>query len=159
LLIFAPFTIRTGIFAAGAAAAFAILPWLTPRFFKMFGNRPSELEAKFLLLILFGFGALASWADSEAVLPAYIVSAARRDSAVTSALDLGQRIDAPDAYYPPLRGAAYAPHRTREKGYARRFSGISVLRIGRTPKCKIDDVLAVRGRRRSAKPRGRPDGR
>jgi Kef-type K+ transport system membrane component KefB len=72
-LIFAPFTIKTGIFAAGAAAAFAILPWLTPRFFKMFGNRPSELEAKFLLLILFGFGALASWADSEAVLPAYIV--------------------------------------------------------------------------------------
>jgi len=33
----------------------------------------SELEAKFLLLSLFGLGALAAWADSEAVLPAYVM--------------------------------------------------------------------------------------
>jgi Kef-type K+ transport system membrane component KefB len=71
--IFAPFTGRTAVFAGGAVAAFALLPWLTPRFFKLYGNRPSELEAKFLLLCLFGLGALAAWADSEAVLPAYIV--------------------------------------------------------------------------------------
>jgi Kef-type K+ transport system membrane component KefB len=72
-LIFAPFTIKTLIFAVGSIAAFAILPWLTPRFFKWYGGRPSELEAKFLLLTLFGLGALAAWADSEAVLPAYLV--------------------------------------------------------------------------------------
>jgi Kef-type K+ transport system membrane component KefB len=72
-LIFAPFTQKTLVFGAGALAAFAILPWLTPRFFKRYGGRPSELEAKFLLLCLFGLGALASWADSEAVLPAYVV--------------------------------------------------------------------------------------
>lgn len=72
-LIFAPFTMRTAIFGGGAVAAFAVLPWLTPRFFKLFGGRPSELEAKFLLLCLFGLGALATWADSEAVLPAYMV--------------------------------------------------------------------------------------
>jgi glutathione-regulated potassium-efflux system ancillary protein KefC len=71
--IFAPFTGRTAVFAGGAVVAFAVLPWLTPRFFKLYGNRPSELEAKFLLLCLFGLGALAAWADSEAVLPAYIV--------------------------------------------------------------------------------------
>jgi glutathione-regulated potassium-efflux system ancillary protein KefC len=71
--IFAPFTQRTAIFAVGAIAAFAILPWLTPRFFRRFGNRPSELEAKYLLLCLFGLGALASWADSEPVLPAYVI--------------------------------------------------------------------------------------
>jgi Kef-type K+ transport system membrane component KefB len=71
--IFAPFTERTAIFAGGAIAAFAVLPWLTPRFFRLYGNRPSELETKFLLLCLFGLGALAAWADSEAVLPAYIV--------------------------------------------------------------------------------------
>jgi glutathione-regulated potassium-efflux system ancillary protein KefC len=71
--IFAPFTERTAIFGGGAIAVFAVLPWLTPRFFRLYGNRPSELEAKFLLLCLFGLGALASWADSEAVLPAYIV--------------------------------------------------------------------------------------
>jgi glutathione-regulated potassium-efflux system ancillary protein KefC len=72
-LIFAPFTARTAVFGAGSMIAFAILPWLTPRFFRWFGNRPSELEAKFLLLTLFGLGALAAWADGEAVLPAYIV--------------------------------------------------------------------------------------
>ena len=71
--IFAPFTWRTLIFAGGAAVAMVVLPWLTPRFFKRFGNRPSELEAKYLLLLLFGLGALAGWADSEAVLPAYLV--------------------------------------------------------------------------------------
>lgn len=72
-LIFAPFTIKTVIFAVGSVVAFTILPWLTPRFFKWFGGRPSELEAKFLLLTLFGLGALAAWADSEAVLPAYMI--------------------------------------------------------------------------------------
>src|SRR6202167_5851620 len=72
-LIFAPFTLKTLIFAGGSLAAFAILPWLTPRFFRWYGGRPSYLEAKFLLLILFGLGALAAWADSEAVLPAYLV--------------------------------------------------------------------------------------
>ena len=72
-LIFAPFTIKTLIFAGVSLVAFLILPWLTPRFFKRYGARPSELEAKYLLLCLFGLGALASWADSEAVLPAYLV--------------------------------------------------------------------------------------
>jgi Kef-type K+ transport system membrane component KefB len=71
--IFAPFTIKTLIFAGVAVVVFAILPWLTPRFFRLYGNRPSELETKFLLLCLMGMGALAGWADSEAVLPAYII--------------------------------------------------------------------------------------
>jgi glutathione-regulated potassium-efflux system ancillary protein KefC len=71
--IFAPFTMKTLIFAVVAVVAFAILPWLTPRFFKLYGNRPSELETKFLLLCLLGLGALAGWADSEAVLPAYVI--------------------------------------------------------------------------------------
>jgi Kef-type K+ transport system membrane component KefB len=72
-LIFAPFTIRTLIFVVAAVAAFLALPWATPRFFKRFGGRPSELEAKFLMFTLFGLGALASWADSEPVLPAYFL--------------------------------------------------------------------------------------
>ncbi len=72
-LIFAPFTIKTLVFVGVATAAFVVLPWLTPRFFKRYGNRPSELEAKYLLLCLFGLGALASWAQSEAVLPAYMI--------------------------------------------------------------------------------------
>jgi Kef-type K+ transport system membrane component KefB len=71
--IFAPFTLKTLLFAAVAVAVFIVLPWLTPRLFKRYGNRPSELEAKYLLLLLFALGALAAWADSEAVLPAYII--------------------------------------------------------------------------------------
>ncbi len=72
-LIFAPFTVKTLVFLGVGIAVFAILPWLTPRFFKLYGGRPSELETKFLLLCLLGMGALASWADSEAVLPAYLI--------------------------------------------------------------------------------------
>ncbi|MGC4027515.1 MAG: cation:proton antiporter [Steroidobacteraceae bacterium] len=72
-LIFAPFTAKTLVFLGAGIVAFVILPWLTPRFFKRFGNRPSELEAKYLMMCLFGLGALATWADSEAVLPAYLI--------------------------------------------------------------------------------------
>ena len=72
-LIFAPFTMRTLIFLGVGVVVFVILPWLTPRFFRLYGNRPSELETKFLLFCLLGMGALASWADSEAVLPAYLI--------------------------------------------------------------------------------------
>lgn len=72
-LIFAPFTFRTLVFVVSTLAVFPLIFWLTPRFFKRYGNRPSELEAKYLLLLLFGMGALATWADSEAVLPAYLI--------------------------------------------------------------------------------------
>jgi Kef-type K+ transport system membrane component KefB len=72
-LIFAPFTYKTLVFLAVGVAAFAVLPWLTPRFFRRYGNRPSELETKYLLFCLLGLGALATWADSEAVLPAYLI--------------------------------------------------------------------------------------
>ena len=72
-LIFAPFTYRTLVFAIATAMVIGVLPWVTPRFFRAFGGRPSELEAKYLLLVLFALGGLAAWADSEAVLPAYLV--------------------------------------------------------------------------------------
>jgi glutathione-regulated potassium-efflux system ancillary protein KefC len=60
-VIFAPFTFRTIIFLGVGLAAFWALPWIVPRFFARYGGRPSEL------------GALASWAGSEAVLPAYLL--------------------------------------------------------------------------------------
>lgn len=72
-LMFAPFGWRTLVFFGAMIAAFVVLPRLTPRFFRRFGNRPSELEAKFILFWLFALGALAAWADSEAVLPAYLM--------------------------------------------------------------------------------------
>jgi Kef-type K+ transport system membrane component KefB len=72
-LIFAPFTARSAIFIAVLIGSFAVLPWLTPRFFSRYGGRVSELEAKYLLFLLFSLGGLAVWAGSEAVLPAYLV--------------------------------------------------------------------------------------
>ena len=72
-LIFAPFTLKTLAFVGGMALAALALPWLTPRFSRRYGGRPSELETKYLLLVLFGLGALAGWAESEAVLPAYVI--------------------------------------------------------------------------------------
>jgi Kef-type K+ transport system membrane component KefB len=72
-LLFAPFTLKTLLFVGALAAVGLAVPWLTPRFFRRYGARASELEAKYLLVFLFGLGALASWADSEAVLPAYVL--------------------------------------------------------------------------------------
>jgi Kef-type K+ transport system membrane component KefB len=72
-LIFSPFTMKTLIFVGVSGAAFAILPFLTPWFFGKYGGRVSELEAKYILFVLFALGGLAVWAGSEAVLPAYII--------------------------------------------------------------------------------------
>jgi glutathione-regulated potassium-efflux system ancillary protein KefC len=72
-LIFSPFTIRTLIFVGVSLAVFSVLPFLTPRFFRKYGGRVSELEAKYILFLLFALGGLALWAGSEAVLPAYLI--------------------------------------------------------------------------------------
>jgi Kef-type K+ transport system membrane component KefB len=72
-LIFSPFTYRTLIFMIVSVVVFFILPFVTPLFFKYYGGRVSELEAKYLLFLLFGMGGLAVWSGSEAVLPAYII--------------------------------------------------------------------------------------
>lgn len=71
-LFFAPFTYKTAIFVGASLLAFLLLPKFTTVFFKKYGNRPSEIEAKYLLTVLFILGALAVWAESEAVLPAYV---------------------------------------------------------------------------------------
>jgi len=71
--IFAPFTVKTAYFAAGLALSIPILLLATKPFFKKYGGRPSELEAKYLLFALFLLGGLAVWSGSEAVLPAYII--------------------------------------------------------------------------------------
>lgn len=72
-LIFSPFTVRTVVFVIVSVVVFAFLPILTPRFFRRYGGRVSELEAKFILFAVFVMGGLAVWAGSEAVLPAYII--------------------------------------------------------------------------------------
>jgi Kef-type K+ transport system membrane component KefB len=72
-LIFSPFTIKTLTFVGVCVVVFAVLPFLTPWFFKKYGGRVSELEAKYILFLLFAMGGLALWAGSEAVLPAYLI--------------------------------------------------------------------------------------
>ena len=72
-LIFAPFTMRTLIFVGASVIVFAALPFVTPWFFRKYGGRVSELEAKYILFLLFAMGGLSAWAGSEAVLPAYII--------------------------------------------------------------------------------------
>ena len=57
-LIFAPFTIKTLIFEGSCVAILIFLPWITAQFFRLYGGRPSELETKYLLLLLFGLGGL-----------------------------------------------------------------------------------------------------
>jgi len=72
-LIFSPFTVKTLIFVVVCVLAFTVLPILTPKFFRKYGGRASEMEAKYLLFVLFAMGGLALWSGSEAVLPAYII--------------------------------------------------------------------------------------
>jgi glutathione-regulated potassium-efflux system ancillary protein KefC len=72
-LIYSPFTFKTLIFVGVSIAVFSVLPFLTPRFFRKYGGRVSELEAKYILFLLFALGGLALWAGSEAVLPAYLI--------------------------------------------------------------------------------------
>jgi glutathione-regulated potassium-efflux system ancillary protein KefC len=72
-LIFSPFSIKTLAFIGISIVVFAVLPFLTPWFFRLYGGKVSELEAKYLLFLLFAMGGLAVWSGSEAVLPAYII--------------------------------------------------------------------------------------
>ena len=72
-MIFSPFTVKTLIFVILRVIVFIFLPRITNYFFQKFGDLPSEIETKYILLVLFSMGGLAAWAGSEAVLPAYII--------------------------------------------------------------------------------------
>ena len=67
-----PFTYKTVVFIAGTAIVLGVLPgsinWLTDRY----GHRTAAIRTKWVMLMLFGLGALALWSGSEAVLPAYL---------------------------------------------------------------------------------------
>ncbi len=72
-LLFAKYDWRMVMFLAATAVTLWQLPGITRWFFNRVGKRISEPEIKFVLLILFALGALANAAQSEAVLPAYLV--------------------------------------------------------------------------------------
>jgi glutathione-regulated potassium-efflux system ancillary protein KefC len=79
-LIFAPFSGRTLVFVGVSLVALAALPYVTPWLLRRFGGKPTEVETKWILLVVFGLGALAAWAGSEAVLPAYVAGMALASS-------------------------------------------------------------------------------
>src|SRR6202034_1838100 len=60
-------------FVVVSVVVFFVLPVITPKCFQHSGGRVSELEAKYILFLLFAMGGLAVWAGSEAVLPAYVI--------------------------------------------------------------------------------------
>jgi Kef-type K+ transport system membrane component KefB len=75
-LIFANYNIYLLGFVVVTIAVIVVLPWIVPWLFNKIGQRASEPEIKFLLLVLFCLGGLATLGKSEAVLPAYLVGMA-----------------------------------------------------------------------------------
>lgn len=72
-LLFSPFTYKTIIFITVTAFVLAILPFTSRWLTRIYAHRTAAIRTKWVILILFGLGALALWSGSEAVLPAYIV--------------------------------------------------------------------------------------
>jgi Kef-type K+ transport system membrane component KefB len=72
-ILFANYNLWLALFAFVTAVALWFLPRFAPWFFSRVGNRISEPETKFVLLVLFFLGGIGNLAKSEAVLPAYLV--------------------------------------------------------------------------------------
>jgi Kef-type K+ transport system membrane component KefB len=72
-ILFANYNLWLVLFAVVTALALWLLPRFVPWYFIKVGNRISEPETKFILLVLFLLGGLGNMAKSEAVLPAYLV--------------------------------------------------------------------------------------
>jgi len=72
-IFFANYDWHLVLFMIVTAVVLFTLPKFTPWFFRKAGSRISEPETKFIFFLLFGLGALALTAKSEAVLPAYLV--------------------------------------------------------------------------------------
>ena len=72
-IVFAHYDIWLALFAAVTALAVFLLPRVTPWFFASVGHRVSEPQTKFVTLVLFLLGGMATAVGSEAVLPAYLV--------------------------------------------------------------------------------------
>lgn len=72
-VIFANYNVWLALFALVTALTLWLLPKFVPWFFKKIGNRISEPEIKFIMLLLFFLGGMGTMAKSEAVLPAYLI--------------------------------------------------------------------------------------
>lgn len=95
--LFANYNLWLLTFIAALALALPFLPAISRKVFVHLGDRVSEPETKFFFLILFGLGALAAKANSEAVLPAYLVG-----------LSVATVLDRQHQFVRRLRGLAFA---------------------------------------------------
>ena len=84
-LLFSPFTYKTVIFVVLCTAVLALLPRVTGLITRLYAHGTAAIRAKWVLLILFGLGALSLWSGSEAVLPAYIAGMVLAGSAAKDA--------------------------------------------------------------------------
>jgi Kef-type K+ transport system membrane component KefB len=84
-LLFVPFTYKTLVFVLTGIAVLAALPVLTERLTRQYAYRTAAIRTKWIMLILFGLGALALWSGSEAVLPAYLAGMVLAGSAAQDA--------------------------------------------------------------------------
>jgi Kef-type K+ transport system membrane component KefB len=71
-LLFSPFTYKTVVFIVATAVVLGALPTVTHWITTVYAHRTAAIRTKWIMLVLFGLGALALWSGSEAVLPAYI---------------------------------------------------------------------------------------
>jgi len=72
-VLFANYNLWLALFAAVTTVVLIIMPRFARWFFKTFGGHVSEAEIKLMFFLLFGLGGLAAKANSEAVLPAYLL--------------------------------------------------------------------------------------
>jgi Kef-type K+ transport system membrane component KefB len=72
-IVFAHYDVWLALFGAATGVALWLLPRFAPMLFHKVGHRVSEPGIKFVALVLFLLGGLASMVGSEAVLPAYLV--------------------------------------------------------------------------------------
>ncbi|MEP6889473.1 MAG: cation:proton antiporter [Nitrospirota bacterium] len=84
-LLFALFTYKTIIFVEGSVVALMALPYITAWLTRHYAHRTEAIRTKWIILTLFGLGALALWSGSEAVLPAYLTGMVLAGSAARDA--------------------------------------------------------------------------
>jgi len=84
-LLFSPFTYKTIVFIVASAVVLGSLPTVTHWITTVYAHRTAAIRTKWIMLVLFGLGALALWSGSEAVLPAYIAGMVLAGSAARDA--------------------------------------------------------------------------
>jgi Kef-type K+ transport system membrane component KefB len=79
-ILFANFNGYMLLFAGVTIPVIVLIPRFTRWYFAKVGDRVSEPEIKYVFLLLFLLGGLATLANSEAVLPAYLIGVAMANS-------------------------------------------------------------------------------